>query len=538
MIKIRVNFLALTALIATYFTLVMNVTLFQHFYQILSGLPDKNYGFIITLPFVLFFALLFLFLPFSLKHIMKPFFIILLLLSSVVSYAMMKYNVVFDKTMIENIFETNTAEATSYLSPALLFWVAGSGVAPSVLLLFSRIDYPSSIYYRTGGRILIMLVSALFVGLIAFFYYKDYAFIGRNNHTLNQEIVPASYLYSAGKYINRRYLTSPIPFQKVGEDAQVSRENSRRPNLVIVLLGETARAQNQSLGGYSRPTNEFTAGEPGLFYFRHVTSCGTSTAVSVPCMFSAMTRQGFDDAIARHSDSVMDIMQRAGVATFWLDNDEGCKGACDRIAHDIVRPDSDSALCDGNTCYDEVMLKNIESKIPDDNKDKLLVFHLIGSHGPAYYQRYPQRFRHFLPACERNDIQNCSRQELLNTYDNTLRYTDYVVDAYIKKLKSYANYNVALLYVSDHGESLGEQGIYLHGSPYKIAPEGQTHVPLLLWLSPDYMASQGINGQCLQKAAREQAFSHDNVFHTLLSMLNVRTQVYDRGLDILAPCKK
>ncbi|GAJ66498.1 hypothetical protein MA13_contig00002-0206 [Edwardsiella piscicida] len=532
------SFLTVILLLAGYFTLILNIPILLHFYRILHALGEYRLGFALSIPVVLFAALTCVFMPFSFRPILKPFFILLLVITALASYAQYKYQVIFDRSMIENIFETNSAEAGSYLNIYVIAWVLLAGVLPALLLLRTRIIYGHNVLLRLGIRLLAMLISLLIIALVACLYYQDYASVGRNNRSLNLETQPASYLYSTGQYINRRYLTTPMPFRKVGEDAKLVEPAGEKPTLVFVILGETARAQNQSLGGYPRETNPYSAKQPGLIYFRNVTSCGTATAISVPCMFSNLTREHYDGNIARNSDSVIDVLHRAGVTTFWRDNDEGCKGACDRTPNELVSTKADNPLCNGKTCYDEVMLNNLQQKIPDDGKSKLLVFHLIGSHGPTYYLRYPARFRVFMSDCERSDIENCTQQQLVNTYDNTLVYTDYVVNQFIERLKTYEKqYNVALYYVSDHGESLGEKGLYLHGTPYQFAPAEQTHVPMSLWLSDGYAKANRINLQCLQEAARDGSFSHDNLFPTLLSMMHVTTSAANPQLDILQRCR-
>lgn len=538
-ITLQSGFLTLTLLLAGYFTLIPNLPILLHFQQILTALGEYKLGFVISIPLLLFAALNFVFTPFSIKGLFKPFFCVLLIVSAFASYAMLKYRVVFDKGMIENILETDSAEAGAYLNLSVVAWIVLTGVLPALLLARTRIVYAHNAVMRLGIRLVSMLISLLVVALIAALYYQDYASIGRNNRTLNLEIVPTNYLYSSVQYVRKRYFTEPIPFRKIGDDAKLVQQAGQKPTLLFVVVGETARAQNQSLGGYQRPTNAFTEKEPDLVYFSHVSSCGTATAISVPCMFSDLRRTQFDGNVARNSENVLDILQKAGVAVFWKDNDEGCKGACDRVPHQTVSTARDNALCDGSVCYDHTLLDNLDGKIPHDGKNKLIVLHLIGSHGPTYYKRYPDNFRAFIPDCPRSDIENCSQQELINTYDNTIRYTDYVVSQAIDRLKGYQNdYNVALYYLSDHGESLGEKGLYLHGTPYKFAPQEQTHVPMEVWMSPGYRQANNIDLSCLQRLGKTGEFSHDNLFHSLLSMMNVKTQAYDAGLDITRSCRK
>lgn len=533
-----VSFLTVIMALVVWFTLVLNLPILLHFWRILHHLNEYKMGFALSIPLVLFAALTFVFIPFSFRILLKPLFCILLIITAMASYAQYKYQVIFDRSMIENIFETNSAEAGSYLNISVVLWFISGGVVPAVTLAVLPIRYSGSWLKRLALRVGVMAGSLAFIGLVANFYYQDYASVGRNNRSLNEEIQPASYLYNTIKYVTKRYFSTPMPFRTVGADARLTVTPGGKPTLVFIILGETARAQNQSWQGYSKATNVFTQKQPDAFYYRNVSSCGTATAVSVPCMFSNLTRKRYNGNIARNSDSVVDVVHRAGVTTWWSDNDEGCKGACDRTPNQIIPVAATNPLCDGTTCYDEVLLQGVDEKIPADGKSKLLVFHLIGSHGPTYYRRYPAKFRQLMPDCERSDIENCTREQLVNTYDNTLRYTDYVVDQFIEKLKSYQkDYNVALYYVSDHGESLGEKGLYLHGTPYNFAPDEQTHVPMLLWLPEAWRQANGVDANCLRESAARNNYSHDNLFHTVLGMMNVTTKDYNPQLDALAACR-
>lgn len=534
----KVSYLSLTLLLSLYFTFIVNLPILLHFYRILHALTAFSIGFAITIPLVLFAALNVVFTPFSFRPLLKPFFIIILPVSALASYAMYKYQIIFDRGMIENIIETQQSEATSYLNISVVLWFLVSGVLPAVWLFFTPVKYEKSVLHRLGVRLLSMVLSLLVVAAVAGVYYKDYASVGRNNRTLNLEIVPTNYLYSTFQYYNHRYFTHTGPFQVIGNDAKLVQQPGQKPTLLFLVVGETARAQNQSFSGYDKPTNEFTQKVSDVVYFSHTRSCGTATAVSVPCMFSNMKRVDFDNSRARNSEGVLDIVQKAGVSVFWKDNDEGCKGVCDRVPNEIISTAKDGKYCDGDTCYDMALLNNIDADIKNEDKNTLIGLHLVGSHGPTYFKRYPPEFRTFIPDCPRSDIENCSREQLINTYDNTLRYTDYVVSQIIEKAKQYQDrYNVAVIYLSDHGESLGENGLYLHGTPYGLAPAEQTHVPMLFWLSPGYIKANGINLSCLKQKGANAEVSQDNLFHTVLDAMNVQTSELDPQLDILRDCK-
>ncbi len=272
--------------------------------------------------------------------------------------------------------------------------------------------------------------------------------------------------------------------------------------------------------------------------FQHVTSCGTATAVSVPCMFSVLNHDNYNAITARHQEGLLDVLEHAGIDVSWKDNDGGCKGVCDRVEHITIDPSKYPQQCAEGTCYDSVLLDGLENKVRNAKHDTVIVLHLIGSHGPTYFKRYPEKFRVFTPTCDTAEIQDCSQQALLNTYDNTIVYTDYILSRIISVLKTNdLQHNTALLYLSDHGESLGESGIYLHGLPYDIAPAEQKTVPMIMWMSPSYTEHHNINRECIVKNAENKEYSQDNLFHTILGMMSVTTKTYQPGMDILAGCE-
>ena len=534
---VRIKVVPFVLLLALVFAFLLNWPVLLHFYDILSNIEHFKIGFVVSIPFLLVAALNFVFMPFSIRFLMKPFFAFLFVTGSIASYTMMKYRVLFDGDMIQNIFETNQSEAFAYVNAPIIIWVILTGLLPAALIFFVKIEYASTWYKGIAQRLLSMFFSLVIVGIIAALYYQDYASIGRNNQTLNREIVPANFMYSTSKYLYRRYMAEPIPFVTLGDDAtRVTKKD--KPTLMFLVVGETARGKNFSMNGYEKDTNPFTSKSGGVISFNDVRSCGTATAVSVPCMFSNMGRKEFDDNRARNSEGLLDVLQKTGISIFWKENDGGCKGVCDRVPNIEIKPKDYPKFCDKNTCYDEVVLQDLDSEIAQMKGDKLVGFHLIGSHGPTYYKRYPDAHRQFTPDCPRSDIENCTDEELTNTYDNTIRYTDFVIAEMIAKLKTYEDkYNTALLYVSDHGESLGAMGLYLHGTPYKFAPDDQTRVPMQVWMSPGFTKEKGVDMACLQQKAADTRYSHDNIFSSVLGIWDVKTSVYEKGLDIFSQCR-
>jgi lipid A ethanolaminephosphotransferase len=306
-----------------------------------------------------------------------------------------------------------------------------------------------------------------------------------------------------------------------------------------MVVGETARAANWGLSGYARQTTPQLAQLP-IINFSDVTACGTSTEVSLPCMFAPVGRRQYDEARIRGSESLLHVAARAGVAVHWRDNQSGCKGVCDGLPHDVLGPALAPGLCQDGRCLDEGLLRGLDERLRGlhgSRGTQLLVLHMLGNHGPSYFRRYPPAFERFTPVCRNDDLGGCTRDEIVNAYDNALLYTDHVLATLIGTLASHAgDVDSALLFVSDHGESLGEKNLFLHGVPYVIAPKEQTQVPMVFWQSAGFARSEGLNGDCLRARAR-QPVQHDHLFHTLLALLDVKTSLYTPELDFTSGCR-
>lgn len=454
--------------------------------------------------------------------------------AALVSYATSSFGIVFDKEMLRNIFETNSQEAFSYVNLSVIGYGLLAVLVPVVIMM--RIRFRDTFKQRVVSVFAMNVLGVLGVIAIAALFYKDYAAFFRNHKELTKYITPVAAYDSTYKYVRDTYFTEPTPFKMLDPAPQLNPYVANSTTLTVMVVGETARADHFQLQGYPRETTPNLDREK-VHYFSSVSSCGTATAVSVPCMFSRLNRDEYDHFTAEHQDNALDIIQRAGVEVAWVDNNSSCKGVCKRVPSFTVEPNEDFGECNKDTCYDSVLVTAVKQYITHSNRpNKLLVLHMIGSHGPTYYQRYPATFRRFTPDCQQSDIQNCSNEALINTYDNTIAYTDYVLGEIIEVLKHSGIDNTQLLYVSDHGESLGESGLYLHGFPYALAPESQTHVPMLFWqnLQSDYA---GVNRDCEGKFA-SQTISHDNVFDMLLGMTGVESIAYRPENNAFSHCDK
>ena len=479
---------------------------------------------------------------FAWRWSLKPVLAFMLLAAAAGAYFMLSYGVVIERTMMVNVLLTDTREARELLSWRMAGALALLGVLPVALLWRARMSWPSGLRQLRNNAL--TLVAALALAIVAMgLSFQDLSATMRNHTQLRYLINPLNSFYAIATLGERPIQRNGAAVLPIGQDAHLApRPAGAHPPLVLLVVGETARSDHQGLNGYARDTTPELAAR-GVVSLRNAWSCGTNTAASVPCMFSPLGREAFD-ARQDNTEGLADVLQRAGYAVLWLDNQAGgCKGVCDRVPTVDDKALQTPGLCDAEgECLDEVMQNGLDERIaqlpPERRARGVVVFmHQMGSHGPAYYKRSPKAFKKFEPECTTNALQQCSREQVVNAYDNTIVYTDHVLASNIDWLKAHeAQWSPALMYLSDHGESLGENNLYLHGLPYRFAPDVQKHIPWVLWLSPQFQQESGISLKCLARL-RDEHVSQDNYFHTVLGLLGVRTKVYDPRRDMGVMCQ-
>lgn len=525
-------------LFALYISLFLNISFYKQAFALLPVDSLHNGLVFATMPIVAFCVINILVTLASFLWLERLLISLFILVSAAAQYFIMTFGVVIDRSMIANIIDTTPAESFALMSTKMVLTLLLSGLLAVLIAWWIRVKKPLGAWKSIALRVASIVISALLIVLIALLFYKDYASLFRNNKELVKSLNPSNSIVAVNSWYSHNRLAH-LPLVRIGEDATQNpvMKNGPRHNLTILVLGETSRADNFSLGGYARETNPRLK-QDNVVYFPNTTSCGTATAISVPCMFSNMPRDHYDEQLAQHQEGLLDVIQRAGVNVLWNENDGGCKGACDRVPHqDMTRLDLPGQCINGE-CYDDVLFHGLEDYINNLKGDGVIVLHTIGSHGPTYYNRYPKDLRTFSPTCDSNEIQNCTKEQLVNTYDNTIVNVDYIVDKAIKLLQSKQNtFTTSLVYLSDHGESLGENGVYLHGLPWSIAPDTQKHVPMLIWLSDDYQQRYNVDYTCLKNHASANHYSHDNLFSTMLGLAGVSTKEYQASDDILSPCR-
>ncbi len=529
---------ALIALTCAWITFVANATVLAQFWnapEAGNGLARIAFftGGAVCVFLILFIVLSFIALPFRGRAIKWPC-ILLLISASIVSYFVWSVGMRFDRTMFANVLQTNSHETRELVSGQLLLYVLAVGLLPAAQIW--RIPVKSfSKWWRNGVRGSALAACLLVVlGIFVYPQYSRYATATRNHHVAHEALAPINFLVGGISYWYHTR-NAAIVRTVVGADAKPGAPLAK-PRLVVFVLGETARAQNFSMNGYARATDARMRAA-NVTYFADTLACGTSTAFSVPCIFSGFSRDDFSMAKARNQETLIDVIKRAGVRTIWLENDGGCKDVCLNSEYEDFSAAKNDRWCteEGN-CHDEILLEGLEARLRKSTTDTFLVLHVKGSHGPAYYKRYPKAFEKFAPTCQTNTISSCDAQSLMNAYDNTIVYTDHVLGETIEILKRLEDqFAPMMLYASDHGESLGENGFFLHGLPNAIAPDVQTRVPMLAWFSPQFLQYSRWEARCIN-AQNKTPRSHDNIYATLLGALAINTSAYLAQRDIFAPC--
>lgn len=436
--------------------------------------------------------------------------------NAIALYFIVQYGIVIDATMIGNVVNTNAKEASELAHPMLLVYVVLLGLLPAYLVWRLRLADSTRLRRATVVLLTVVLGSGWLYANA-----QSWLWIDKNAKQFGGLVLPWSYVINTARYFKdeaeRHRPVEPLP-----------PVTSKRPGgmVFVLVLGEAARAQDFSLFGYQRDTNPELAHD-GVVPFPGAHSCATYTTASLRCMLSYKGSEG----MTGHDEPLPSYLQRQGVEVVWRSNNFG------EPPIKVSRYDTADALrktCKGDCArlnYDEVLLYGLDDILRKGSADAktLIILHEGGSHGPQYTKKYPPAFERFKPTCQSVELQKCSSTELVNAYDNTIVYTDDVLHRLIELLKTVKDRPTAMLYMSDHGESLGEGGLYLHGVPKAFAPAVQTSVPLIVWAS-DAFIQQG--GGIKDPASFGNRLSQDMVFHSVMGALGLRSKIYRPENDL------
>jgi len=480
--------------------------------------------------------------PLATRWTLKPLVAVSLTVAAGVSFYERQYGIHLDPAMLRNVLHTDWHEARELLGPALWLHLLVYAGLPLLLLWRTRIVvWPWWPALRMRLALLVGAAAVLVACVLVAF--QPLSSLMRNHRELRYLVAPANVLWSLAVVARADAQAAQAPRRPIGLDARPGPGFAarQRPLLVVLVVGETVRSANWGLAGYARQTTPELAAlaqTTALVDFARVQACGTDTETSLPCMFAPVGRRDYDEARIRGSESLLQLLARAGVGVTWRDNQSGCKGVCEGLPEQRVQDLAPPILCSEGRCLDEALLQGLPRTLPMVRGTQLLVLHMLGNHGPAYFRRYPPAFARFQPTCNDDELHRCTTEQIVNAYDNAVLYTDHLLAQLIGLLQAQAQtLDSALIYVSDHGESLGEHNLFLHGLPYALAPDVQKQVPMVMWFSPRLVTAEHLDLACLRTRARAPA-AHDHLFHTLLGLLDVQTALYDPAWDLGAPCRR
>ncbi|MDH1293376.1 phosphoethanolamine--lipid A transferase [Comamonas terrigena] len=473
-----------------------------------------------------------------LKYVLSIF----VLMAAFGAYFMQAYGVVIDKGMITNVLQTDKREAFDLLNSRMVVTVLFLSIP--MLWVIWKTEQPKTRVRHLLGQHLILAALGILISVVSLIsVFQAFASTMRNHKEVRYLINPFNSLYAMGKLAADPFKDGSSHLEKIGEDARIndiSKTNSSP--ILILIIGETARSDHLGVNGYYRNTTPLLNSRNDIASFNNAWSCGTSTAESLPCMFSHLNKNDFFDRDSNY-ENLLDVMNRAGISTIWIDNQSGCKGVCARISTSNIKINLNDKDCYSDGCFDIFSLKKLEQKIDNlsnlnESKGVAVLLHQMGSHGPAYYKRSSSERKKYFPECVTSSLQSCAREDVVNAYDNSIVETDFFISSTIDWIKeNYPDRPTAMMYVSDHGESLGENNIYLHGLPYSFAPDSQKRIPWIVWLSEKFMKINDLRSDCFEILERDKRISHDNYFHTTLGLLGIETKIYVKDLDIFTQCR-
>lgn len=527
----RIGQTPLNLIVASYIMLVLNGGFWERVGQIFPGstMQPVLFGAGVWALTVLLLELLG---PWRLQ---KPAAALLVMIAAGAHYYERNFGVLIDREMIRNVFQTTVAEGRHLITWGAAGQIVLTGIVPAALIFWPQVRRLGPWHQLWRWPAGVGVAFALMAGAL-FADYKSFSAALRERHDLMAAYQPGATVNAVVRFAREQWKTADPVARPLGTDARPGPllAAANKPVLLVVFAGETARAQNFGLNGYARDTTPELR-KRGVINFSDVTACGTSTAVSLPCMFSRLTQADYSRVGFLSEENLLDVLGHAGLGVAWYDNNTGDQRIAARLGWSHVDATLSPEACTGE-CTDEAFLPLIEKTMATMERNTVLVLHMIGSHGPAYYLRYPPERAVFQPECNTAQFSDCTVEQIVNTYDNTILETDHVLSRTIDMMAASDRVLPAMVYMSDHGESLGEDGLYLHAAPRFMAPEMQTKVPFVMWLGDEFRSTMKLDQACLSKLG-ERPVSHDNLFHTVLGLLDITTSVRDPGLDLTAGCR-
>lgn len=488
---------------------IINIILFNYpFFEFVSSHTDikSSNGLLLLMSLIvlaLFLnALVFYIGLYLLGKLGKLILLVFFLINSFALYFVNSYGVMLDRSMIGNILNTSYDESTSFFSFKLLLYVLFLGVLPSLFLI--KTDY---VRPKLGKFLKYLFSTLIGILLLAYVNGTNWTWIDKHSKSLGALVMPWSYVVNTCRYYHHQAQENkkqiPLPDAVAKDDIK---------SVFVLVIGESARSENFSLYGYDKDTNPLLGKMDDVFHYKS-TSCATYTTAGVKCILE-------HENTSKLYEILPNYLHRNGFEVIWRTTNWGEP----KVNIDTyLKKEAIAVDCQGEACdYDEVLLHGLKDQIAASTKDKIfVVLHTSTSHGPAYNKKYPPRFEKFAPVCQSVELALCSNDELMNAYDNTIVYTDYIVAELIEDLKEMPDYRTAMFFVSDHGESLGENNLYMHGLPKSISPKEQFDIPFIVWHDDDNLSLK----------AHEELSQH-HVFHSVLDFLHIDSPIYNEEMSI------
>ena len=504
MLKSKLGVLPFALLIS-----LVNLLFFhQAFYAfVLENLDMQHFSGMILLSSLIVLMLLLnafiIYLLFSISsYLGKSMLVLFFLINALAIYFVNTFHVILDESMIGNVLNTNYAESSAFFSFKLVLYFLFLGILPSIYII--RIEVVRASWKKFAST---TSLSLLFIGLFIFANASNWLWIDKHSKTLGGLAMPWSYTVNLCRFYTHQYQENKQEI--LLPDAQIA---DHEKAVMVLVIGESARRANFSLYGYAKNTNPFLSKTANLHHFDALSSA-TYTTAGVKALLEDHESNDLYEILPNY-------LYRNGVDVFWRTSNWG-----EPPVHipSYKKNEELAKECQGEGCaYDEVLLQGLREQILASDKDKILVvLHTSTSHGPNYNTRYPPAFRTFQPVCNSVELSKCSPEELMNAYDNTIVYTDYILHKLIEELKGLNGYKSSMLFVSDHGESLGEDNLYMHGLPMSIAPKVQYDIPFIVWTSDS-----------TQRLKPNKLLSQQHVFHSVLKFLHLQSPVYNESMNI------
>lgn len=501
--KDKARSIKVISLILSTFTLIaFHIPFFRH---VLSCVESGFNGIFITVSLgVLMLALNFFFyylLLYSGRFVGKCILAFTFIADAVSLYFINAYEVLITDKMMGNVFNTQFSEASGFFSLSAVMYILFLGILPCIYLFSRKIDYGT--FRKFLSNIGISLAIAVSVALVNM---KNWPWIDRNSTELGSLLMPWSYtvnsirFYNSEKKRNQKEILLP--------DAEIER-NGR--DVCVLIIGESARKENFSLYGYEKQTNPLLAEEDVTAL--DAKAAATYTTAGVKAILDHKPTGKLYEILPNY-------LYRTGADVIWRTSNWGEPPV--HIDKFMKAKKLKEMYPEEDERYDGILLAGLKDQINSSEAEKLfVVLHTSTSHGPTYNKRYPAEFEIFTPVCTTVEMSKAVPEELMNAYDNTIVYTDYLIHSVIEILKDVPDRRACMIYVSDHGESLGEGNLYMHGVPMSVAPKEQLEIPFIVWKSEDDMKVKDLD-----------EVGQYHVFHSVLDYLGIGSPVFDESKSI------